>query len=105
MPAQSEEVFGRLVHVDFVKFVPVTATGEENLDNPPRIGYLIHHDDRQEFGYRTFRSSDSYTLEYDVYHWVYRQHPAFVDAIREHGGFYLNGKWQEVNQEGEFIHE
>ncbi|MCL6549124.1 MAG: hypothetical protein K6T30_09485, partial [Alicyclobacillus sp.] len=87
IPTDPREIQGDLVHVEFVKFITLNTEGKET-DRRTEPGYLVYNAHHQEFVWRSFRDSDSYTLTFDVLHHIDAHHPRLMRYIRATNGFY-----------------
>lgn len=99
----ADDVVKHLVHVNFIRFVEVDASGRD-LDRPAAIGYIVYNGEYQEFGQWSFSRSDDYTLEADVYDQIRAKHPRIAPFVEELRGFYLCGKWCALTDGHRVIH-
>jgi hypothetical protein len=100
------QVSGQIVNFRFTDFIQSDyQVHENNVETPARRGYIVYNDRRKDFGFGTFGSSDSYTIDYDVLNQIRVMHTDFIKDIIESGGFLINGVWHPVNSEGNLVRD
>jgi hypothetical protein len=92
---------GHTVQFEFEAFIQSDYQGKQSEDTPTLRGYIVYNDKRKDFGYGSFGTSDSYTIDYDVLNKIKTDHHAFMQDIIASGGFTINGQWHPVNDAGE----
>jgi hypothetical protein len=102
---QQDHASGKIVNFQFTDFIQSDYQGHESVETLPRRGYIVFNDRRKDFGFGTFGSSDSYTVEYDVLNQIREMHSDFMRDIVESGGLTINGVWHPVDSEGNLVRD